>query len=407
MLKFASRLFICVFVMANVLTAAPASEVKTLSGASYDGVVTRLTADAAQLKLKDGATKEIPLAEVLSIELSAPPNEAAPPAGQAIHRVRLIDGSQLLAEQVTFNGSQVALKLRGGQAASLDLAGVASILLDAHDPKNLAEFQAALPRTQKGDVVCLVSRQDPKAINTFEGVIGIADGQGQTLRFTPDGGEPVQLAISRLRSLAFARSGTKPEAKLGKLIDRHQNQFALSHVEMNMNGVKIETPTGLRLDLPLADAIRIDLSQGKLVYVSDLEPTYLDTEHVVYVPPANLKYGRDRTLRGTPISVGRKQYAKGLSLHAKTVLEYEVAGYNFFRCTLGLDDSVSRVGAAAVRIEGDGKELFSQAVGLSDAKPHEVELKIAGVKRLRLIVDYGDDLDLGDHVDFADARIMK
>jgi hypothetical protein len=34
-------------------------------------------------------------------------------------------------------------------------------------------------------------------------------------------------------------------------------------------------------------------------------------------------------------------------------------------------------------------------------------LAIKGVQKLRLIVDYGEDLDLGDHVDFADARIIK
>jgi hypothetical protein len=32
---------------------------------------------------------------------------------------------------------------------------------------------------------------------------------------------------------------------------------------------------------------------------------------------------------------------------------------------------------------------------------------MTGVQKLRLIVEYGDDLDLGDHVNFADARLIK
>jgi hypothetical protein len=34
-------------------------------------------------------------------------------------------------------------------------------------------------------------------------------------------------------------------------------------------------------------------------------------------------------------------------------------------------------------------------------------LNLENVERLRLVVDYGDDLDLGDHVAFAEARLLK
>ena len=37
----------------------------------------------------------------------------------------------------------------------------------------------------------------------------------------------------------------------------------------------------------------------------------------------------------------------------------------------------------------------------------ELDLKIAGVNKLRITVDYGQDLDLGDHVIFAEARVSK
>jgi hypothetical protein len=384
-----------------------AAEVKTLSGVSRTGALMGISSRGVELKSKEGATQTIPLEEVLAIELAPPAREGEPAADKAYALVRLIDGSQLCAEQVGFAADNLTLKLRGGQEFQIPQGSVATLLLNAHDAKNVAEFQAALANATKSDVVRLVSRQDPNVSNVFEGVVGVADAQGQTLRFTPEGSDPVELAISRLRSIAFVRPGSQPQARLGALVDRHRNFFALSQVEVGAASLKFQTPTGLTLETPLADVVRIDLSQGKLVYLSDLEPARIETEHLVYVPPASARYGRDKSLKGTPLRVGRKTFAKGLSLHAKTILEYDVAGYNFFRCTLGLDDSVTRVGSAAVRIEGDGKELFTQTVSLADARPREVELKITGVRRLRLMVDYGDNLDLGDHVDFADARIMK
>jgi hypothetical protein len=72
-----------------------------------------------------------------------------------------------------------------------------------------------------------------------------------------------------------------------------------------------------------------------------------------------------------------------------------------------MDDGVARPGRAGVRIEGDGRELFSTLVAGGD-RPKELEIKITGVRRLRLVVDRGDDDDeLGDHVSFGDARVTK
>lgn len=382
----------------------PAEELRTLGGGSATGTLVGFTADGVQFKAKDGAAKTWPLGELLALEWVAAPDR---PANLPAHtRLRLTDGTLLLAETVAYAGGTLKLKLLGGRELSVPLAAVSSLLADAQDPKNEAEFQAALEKGTKADVLRLTSR-DGKSINVFQGVVGEADAAGKTLGFTPEGGDAVQLAVPRLRSIAFAQPLNADGAKWGRLHDLRGNQYALATIALADKNLKLATPTGLAFDLPLADAQRLDLAQGKLAYLSDLEPLRVDVETINFVPPKDRRIGRNQTLRGTPLTLGRKPYAKGLAVHARTILEYDVAGYQFFRCTLGLDDSVSRVGHAIVRLEGDGKELFSQAVSLRDAKPHEVEVKITGVKRLRLVVDYGEDGDLGDHVVFADARVMK
>jgi hypothetical protein len=156
--------------------------------------------------------------------------------------------------------------------------------------------------------------------------------------------------------------------------------------------------------LPKQTLQKFDLTLGKLAYLSDLEPTRVEETPIL----ADLyHYRRDKNLEGGPLSVGRKIYAKGLALHSKAILEYDVAGYSNFRCVLGLDDAMAGSAHAVVKIEGDGKELLATTVSSRDNKPQDVSLPIKGVQKLRLIVDYGEDLDLGDHVDFADARIIK
>ena len=57
-------------------------------------------------------------------------------------------------------------------------------------------------------------------------------------------------------------------------------------------------------------------------------------------------------------------------------------------------------------IEGDDRVLWEGTVaGTDPAKP--LELDIRGVRRLTVRVDFGKDLDVGDHLDLCEARLVK
>ena len=55
---------------------------------------------------------------------------------------------------------------------------------------------------------------------------------------------------------------------------------------------------------------------------------------------------------------------------------------------------------------GDEKELFRQAISGKDA-PLPIDLNIEGVRRLKILVDYGETLDVADHLNLCNARIIK
>jgi hypothetical protein len=71
-----------------------------------------------------------------------------------------------------------------------------------------------------------------------------------------------------------------------------------------------------------------------------------------------------------------------------------------------VDDLVGGDSQAVVRIEGDGRELFAGVVSRKD-RPRPLNLDIQGVKQLRIVVGSQGLLDLGDHVDLADAKVSK
>ncbi len=57
-------------------------------------------------------------------------------------------------------------------------------------------------------------------------------------------------------------------------------------------------------------------------------------------------------------------------------------------------------------ILGDDRALFEGTVTGKDA-PRALDLDISGVNRLKIVVDFGDDMDVGDCLDLCEARILK
>jgi hypothetical protein len=167
------------------------------------------------------------------------------------------------------------------------------------------------------------------------------------------------------------------------------------------------------LCVPWDQITKLDFSSGKIAYLSDLEPestqwtSYLDFGDAA---PALAQYYAPRHDEGRehqPIRLGGKTYDKGLALYSRTALEYRVpAGMKTFKATAGIDDSVREAGDVRLQISADGKQLFDQALTGKDA-PVDLDLNVAGVKRLSIVVDYGERFDAGDFLDLADARMLK
>lgn len=146
-------------------------------------------------------------------------------------------------------------------------------------------------------------------------------------------------------------------------------------------------------------------SFSAVIYLSDLEPAEL---------PINGwgPYERDRANGeqgagdGGPIMLRGLGYEKGLGVHARSVLSYDLGGYaSRFRAIVGIDDSVGSTAASvAFRVLVDGVERFNAGPLGRASDPVVVDLDVAGVQRLTLEVD-----PLGspnsDHADWADAHL--
>jgi hypothetical protein len=165
--------------------------------------------------------------------------------------------------------------------------------------------------------------------------------------------------------------------------------------------------TGPELEVPESQIAAIDYSVSKIRYLSDLKPR--DTRYVPFWEIFLYEYRRDLSLDGTPMTLKGKVYPRGIAMHSKTVLRFRIAGeYSRFQAVAGIDDSVAELGhAVQLVISGDGKPLFDGEIKGLEA-PRPLDLDVAGIRDLEITVDFGSDVsDIGDHLDLADAKLVK
>jgi catechol 2,3-dioxygenase-like lactoylglutathione lyase family enzyme len=77
-----------------------------------------------------------------------------------------------------------------------------------------------------------------------------------------------------------------------------------------------------------------------------------------------------------------------------------------FKALAGIDEAVQTAGHVVLKISADGKQLFSAPVA-GTAAAVQLDLDVAGARKLQILVDYGEELDTGDYLNLVDARIVK
>ena len=112
-------------------------------------------------------------------------------------------------------------------------------------------------------------------------------------------------------------------------------------------------------------------------------------------------------MTGLPIKIGDQVYDMGLGFSSGMQLEFSNEGpYDLFLAEIGIDDDALGRGDCEFVVKGGQEELFRVRVkGGDPAKLIKVD--ITGYNSVTLEVDPGNDLDIADHADWADACFLK
>jgi len=162
---------------------------------------------------------------------------------------------------------------------------------------------------------------------------------------------------------------------------------------------------GAKLSVPVSALVSVRFLGGRAVYLSDLKPARYE-----FTPYLSTRWElkKDRNVAGGPLRLRGREYAKGLGLHSKCEVVYELGGrFVRFQAVVGIDDSTAGRGSVTLAIELDGKRVFSSGLLTGKSKPLPVgPIDVTGAKRMSLIVDYAQFGDIQDRVDWCDAVLV-
>jgi hypothetical protein len=380
-----------------------AADLKTLAGKTITGDLASADASGVVFTTSTGPVK-VPLADVVAITTSATP--VALPA-ETYTDIELLDGSLFHAKSYRIVGKTLSAELLSGQKIDVPLSALFTILTGAQDARIRADWNLILSKRGKRDML-VIAKGD--RLEPLEGTIGEGTDDGERINFTlASGGKlPRPPLLDRLQGMIFVRrlEGAIPPT-VCKATDVHRNYLVAASLSVR-DQVTITTVSGVKVSYPGPQSLlKLDFSQGKLLYLSELEPIAVDSE---WTDETGLpSYARDRNLVDDDgsIRLNGAMVPRGLAVHAGANLTYVIGGdYTEFRAMVGIDDAVTANIAVQLVIEGDNRELFSGEIRRSEP-PKTVVFDVKGVQQLRVSVSATEGLNLGKHVTLGDAKVSK
>jgi hypothetical protein len=390
-------------------------DVRTLDQRALSGPLAELSPERVVVT-SGGQPVSIPAAEVLTITPRSitPPKKS--PATDTAFWIELVDGSRIAATEISLDGANATIA-NGSQSVRVSTPVIRSVEMQAPtEPiaKRWAELRAAKATSDR-----LIVRRSETTIDSIEGTLRRVTAD--TVDFELDG-EIAKVKRPKVFGFFLYRPG---ERELGEVVayveESSKARWAASRLQLEKDSLRIATSSGVEVVRPWSSIARLDYSAGKLLFLSDLEPETVTWTPLVASTAAApelesyLRPRRDRAIQGGALQLaktedGRRRvhsYEKGVSLHSRTRIVYRLPNeFRNFTALAGIDARMKGAGGVRLEILADDKKLLEKPIRGTD-DPLPINLDVRGAGRLTILVDFGDDGDVADHLNLCDARLAR
>ena len=378
---------------------AVADQVETVDAQVASGLVVRIAPDGIVLRA-DGRDRTIAPGEVMRVSLATGTDLMSQSARPVLVTAA---GDELPAEGLTVADGKAVFTPQGLGALTLDLSAVRTVYLGGGPltPDAAGEKLADLKAAQSDQDVLLVARD--KDVFTISGTLKALDDKSVLFRWN-DADKKVDRAKVLAIRLAALKGAAVPVAGVLQLTSGAK--LAYTALAMDEAGATVATVTAGDRKFARADVAAARFRGEGVVDLSSIKPAAVH-EHGFF--DHVFPYRVNRSAGGGSLLLGGKVYSTGLGLHSFCELTYDLGGaYSRLVALAGIDQAVRPNGDALLTILADGKPLLPPTRLTGRDEPVPLRLDLKGCKSLVIRVEFGpDNLDVGDHVDLAAARLLK
>lgn len=377
----------------------PAHRVDTIDAHSFEGKGVAITADKVEITV-DGKLQSLPRGDVAAIRLGAC-GEPMAQKGQQV--IRLVGNSQLAVSNLKLEKSKFVFDntLLGHCEVALESAK-AIFEPDKNTTPQAVEQRCAELKVENGSQDTLVIFKSDTEWPTVDGVLKGLDGDNVTFTWN-EADRTVERKL--LRAIYLANMQAKPPVIAGTVTGTDGSVVGFATLAMDEKHVTVDVAGLGSRKLSRSDVAVINFTSDRVKNLVDLKPDAVK-EHGLF--DTKFAHKVNKSVGGKELKLGGQVFATGLGTHSFCELTYKLDGsYKTFVAVAGIDDAVRPSGNVTLTILGDDKEIQSFKLTGKD-KPQLVRVQIDGAKQLVIRVDFGDDkLDVSDHLDIVEARLIK
>ncbi len=367
-----------------------ADVLEEIGGASHTGELREIREDGAVLG--EGIPAGLELSALRSVQASIGAQADSPPA--AALRVDLVGGLAIHASQAEIEGEKVRITEAGGVKLALPLTLLRGIVVlgDAE-----SQYKPALAQPDANqDKVLLAAGED---LQVLGGLLESLDAKEAKFQWQ---GATHAVPRERFRGLVLASAGLAKKQRPLTVNLHGGSQLPAEAVTLAEGKLRL-TLGGEASEIGWNRVESLAIRSDRWAYLSELQPSEVKEEPLLTLPRP---WRADRSVAGEPLKLAGRVYAKGIGAHARSRLTFDLEpGHELLAGMAGIHAGGAK-GDCELSVLGDGKTLWQQRVRAGEA-PKPLQIDIRGVRRLTLVVEPGEDLDFGDHVDWCDVRVIR
>jgi sRNA-binding regulator protein Hfq len=358
---------------------------------------------SGELVLAQQPTERLATADVVRLEF---PNRAEQRPRASL--IQLANGDRIVAGLSNMSDEAVVALWKAYPdlaPVQIPAAAVAGILVNL--PENAVDktrgFSQVFGRREKSDSVLLVNG---------DRLAGELKSFDQSALKLSQGGKVVEIDLPRVRGIAFSSElSSLPTPRRPRIAVTLTDGSQLTGWNASCEGggpLRFSSVLASSLELPLSAIAAIRFLDGRVTYLSDLQPT--DSRLAPFFGAASrVRPAVDHNAAGGPLIMRGRHYGKGLGTRSRIRVAYQLgAQFRSFQATASIDDLAERKGSVRFAVELDGVRAWTSALITGGSRPLAVgPIDVTGKRQLVLVVEFGELADVDDWADWCDAIVIR